>query len=73
MIVSTMRQRTATCLLLICLTGCERLPSVYDGTAADRLREPAALHADALASGDIDAAQATGYDLIQDMRAFFKW
>lgn len=73
MTASTTRRRTAMCLLMICLTACGTPLPPSDGTAADRLREPTAAHADALASGDIEAARRTGYDLIAALIAYFGW
>ncbi len=57
-------------LTLTMLSGCV---SSEGSTAVDRLKEPAAAHAEALAGEDIQAMRATGRDLLAQLAAYAGW
>lgn len=63
--------RTLTALLTaLTLTGCV---TSQGGTSVDRLKGPAARHAEALAGGDIVEARATGRELLALLAAYAGW
>ena len=67
---STMRIWALALLTLQTLPGC--VTSTTD-TAIDRLRAPAAAHAEALAGDDMSKARATGRALLASLAAYAQW
>ena len=70
MSVSTKPIRALACLTMIVLPAC--LPS-QPSTALDRLRSPAAEHAQALAGSDVPLMRKTGLSLLAQLEAFAGW
>lgn len=65
-----MRTLALVLLTLTTLTGCATSPS---GTAVDRLKQPAAAHASALAGDDPVAMRSTGRALLSGLEAYAGW
>lgn len=65
-----MRTLVLALLTLTTLTGCG---SSLNDTAVERLKEPAAAHAAALAGDDVPAMRSTGRALLAGLEAYAGW
>ena len=59
--------------MLIAVSGCVSLPTSTENSALDRLKQPAANHARALAGDDPEAMRETGLVVLSLLEAYAGW
>lgn len=69
------RKLTLVSALLIssALSGCGDMPTGTEGSAINRLKEPAGDHARALAGDDVNAMRKSGFVVLSLLEAYAGW